>query len=105
MAVLTIIDGMRLYSDPNEALREALRMGLSGYHTHTFNGRIGYMAGYTHTFGPSTPTTPGQNVRRAAVQRPQRTQTPPLPSINRTPATTRRVTTSTSSSSGGGGGY
>ena len=99
MAVLTIIDGMRLYSDPNEALREALRMGLSGYHTHTFNGRIGYMAGATHTFGSSMPTTPVQNVSRTAIQRPI------APVINRTPTTTTRVTTSTSSSSGGGGGY
>ena len=48
MAVLTTIDGIPLYSTIQEALDYAAANGLSGYHTHTYQGQIGYMGGATH---------------------------------------------------------
>jgi len=53
MPVLTTIDGIPLYSTVNEALDYANENGLSGYHTHTFNGQIGYMGGQTHGAAPT----------------------------------------------------
>ena len=49
MAVLTSIDGIPLYSTIQEALDYAAANGLSGYHTHTYQGQIGYMGGATHS--------------------------------------------------------
>ena len=49
MAVLTSIDGIPLYSTIQEALDYAAANGLSGYHTHTYQGQIGYMGGSTHS--------------------------------------------------------
>ena len=48
MAVLTSIDGVPLYSTIQEALDYAQANGLTGYHTHTYQGQIGYMGGATH---------------------------------------------------------
>ena len=48
MAVLTTIDGVPLYSTIQEALDYAAATGLTGYHTHTYQGQIGYMGGATH---------------------------------------------------------
>ena len=48
MAVLTTIDGVPLYSTIQEALDYAQANGLTGYHTHTYQGQIGYMGGATH---------------------------------------------------------
>ena len=48
MPILTYIDGKPLWSTPAEALAHAQAEGLVGFHTHTYNGQIGYMAGTTH---------------------------------------------------------
>ena len=48
MAVLTMIGGVPLYSTVAEALAYAAANGLSGYHTHVYQGQIGYMGGATH---------------------------------------------------------
>ena len=48
MAVLTTIDGMPLFSTPQEALNYGSANGLVGYHTHIYQGVLGYMAGATH---------------------------------------------------------
>jgi len=48
MSVLTTIGGIPLFSTPQEALQWGLSRGLQGYHTHTYNGQIGYMGGSTH---------------------------------------------------------
>ena len=47
--ILTEIDGVPLYSSVQEALAYAAQNGLSGYHTHEYNGQIGYMGGNTHS--------------------------------------------------------
>ena len=47
--ILTTIDGMPLYSTTTEAVAHAIRIGLQGYHMHSFKSRIGYMAGVNHT--------------------------------------------------------
>tara|TARA_R100000541_G_scaffold45362_3_gene52383 strand:+ start:4443 stop:4676 length:234 start_codon:yes stop_codon:yes gene_type:complete len=48
MAVITTIDGIPLYTTIQEALQYAATNGLSGYHTHTYQGQTGYMGGATH---------------------------------------------------------
>ena len=48
MAVLTTIDGMPLFSTVQEALDYAASVGLTGYHTHIYQGTTGYMGGTTH---------------------------------------------------------
>jgi len=85
MGVIGNIDEIPLFSTPQEALAWAIANGTTGYHTHNFNGRIGYMGGTTHA-GINT----GQQVNRS----------------NQT--TTQRSSGSSgggSSSGGGGGGY
>ena len=48
MALLTNLNGIPLYSSEREALDYAAAAGLTGYHTHTYQGQIGYMGGATH---------------------------------------------------------
>jgi len=48
MPILTTIDNVPLFSTPTEALNYGNNNGLVGYHTHTYNGVVGYMAGSTH---------------------------------------------------------
>ena len=96
--ILTTINGMPLYSNTREAVAHAFRIGLKGYHTHTFRGRVGYMAGVSHNSiinnSSNTQTTPA-----------------PIPTIQVTNPTISRTSGSTSGSSsssgggGGGGGY
>ena len=48
MPILVIDRGVPLFSTLSEALEYALENGLVGYHTHSYKGRIGYMAGANH---------------------------------------------------------
>ena len=48
MAVLTTIAGIPLYSTPGEATAWAIANGLSGFHTHGWQGQTGYMGGASH---------------------------------------------------------
>lgn len=48
MPILTTIDGVPLYSTVEEALSYGELNNLIGYHTHTYLGQIGYMAGGSH---------------------------------------------------------
>jgi len=79
--ILTTIDGMPLYSTSPEAVAHAIRIGLQGYHTHTFRGRVGYMAGVNH---------------KSMQRRSQRTNNTTV-----APVTQTNTTTTSSSSSGG----
>ena len=51
MPILTYIDGIPLYTTKNEAISWGAQKNpkIFGYHTHEYNGTIGYMAGYTHS--------------------------------------------------------
>ena len=66
MALLTRINDRPLYSTVQEATAWATSRGLTGFHTHTYQGQIGYMGGANHTQAvnlnntnttSSTPTT------------------------------------------------
>lgn len=46
--ILTTIDGIPLWSSKNEALNWAAQNGLTGFHTHAYEGTIGYMGGQSH---------------------------------------------------------
>ena len=76
MSIITTIAGVPLFSTVQEALAWAKANGLSGYHTHGWQGQTGYMGGASHA---------------AATQ--GSTVTQPKP----------QTTTSSSSGSGGGG--
>ena len=47
--VLTTIDGAPLFRTIQQALAYGQQVGLRGYHTHNFQGVVGYMAGFDHT--------------------------------------------------------
>ena len=47
--VLTYIDGSPLFNSIENALSYGRTINLTGYHTHTFQGIVGYMAGFTHS--------------------------------------------------------
>ena len=49
MAILTIINAIPLFSTQAEATAWGASRGLSGFHTHNYNGENGYMAGANHT--------------------------------------------------------
>ena len=83
MSIITNISGIPLFSTRQEALAWARANGLSGYHTHTYQGQTGYMGGATHNQAISPTTT-----------------TSPRP----TPLTST-TTSSTPSTNSGGGGY
>ena len=62
MAVLTTIAGIPLFSTAQEAAAWARANGLSGYHTHGWQGQTGYMGGSSHsaamqTMSPTSATT------------------------------------------------
>ena len=78
MAVLTMIGGVPLYSTVAEALAYAAANGLSGYHTHVYQGQVGYMGGATHG-AAATPSSGFNN--------------------------NNNTSSGTTSSGGGGGGY
>ena len=59
MAILTTIGGAPLFSTPQEALDYGNENGLAGYHTHIYEGVLGYMAGATH--GQATSSSQGSS--------------------------------------------
>ncbi len=77
---------MPLFTTIQEALAWALANGLSGYHTHNFQGQTGYMGGINHQQATGMPLNTN------------------APTASSTPTTSNTPTTGTSSS-GGGGGY
>ena len=48
MGLLTNISGVPLFSTIQEALDWAASVGLTGYHTHRYQGTLGYMGGANH---------------------------------------------------------
>tara|TARA_R110002012_G_scaffold103714_4_gene243710 strand:+ start:11571 stop:13007 length:1437 start_codon:yes stop_codon:yes gene_type:complete len=47
--ILTYIDSEPLFRTIQQALDYGQSVGLQGYHTHTFRGDVGYMAGFNHS--------------------------------------------------------
>jgi hypothetical protein len=71
MSIITIIDNIPLFNDSYSALTWGELFGLRSFHTHVFQGQIGYMAGSDHASAKravksgivtppviTTPTTP-----------------------------------------------
>ena len=55
--ILTTIDRIPLYYTIQEAVQWASSRGLTGYHTHIYQGQTGYMGGSSHnSVATSTPT-------------------------------------------------
>ena len=48
MSLITTINGIPLFSTLAEALAWARSNKLTGYHTHTYQNKTGYMGGATH---------------------------------------------------------
>ena len=48
MAIITLINGVPLYTTIQEALNWADSRGLTGHHSHTYQGTVGYMGGANH---------------------------------------------------------
>ena len=87
MSLLTTIDGIPLFSTVEEALEWGQTLGATGFHTHDYQGQVGYMAGNDHSDLALAITTP--------------TMTPPTPTVTTPTVTTVTPTPSTNS----GGGY
>ena len=90
MAIIATIGRVPLFTTVQEALAWARANGLSGYHTHNWQGQLGYMGGTTHTAatGRSTIT---RSTSQTTTQRP--TVARPIPRDN------------SPGGGGGGGGY
>ena len=65
--ILTSINGIPLYSTLQEAVAWATANRKNGYHTHVFNGQVGYMGGSTHSNAIQTTTTTSTIVRRNPI--------------------------------------
>ena len=49
MAIIGNIGGVPIFDKKEEALVWGKRNGLTGYHTHNMNGKVGYMGGDDHS--------------------------------------------------------
>ena len=74
MAILTTIDGIPLYSTVQEALAYAAANGLSGYHSHVYQGQVGYMGGATHGAAATPSSGFQQNIQQIDDIDPAQTQ-------------------------------
>jgi len=115
MAILTKLKGIPLFSTPLEAINWGRRYGLTGYHSHAYNIKTGYMGGSNHSqaakatynralsaSAPTPPVIPPPIPIPAPVAVPTPVPTPiPIPIPIPTPTTTP----TTPPVSGGGGGY
>ena len=63
MAVLTTIVGIPLFSTIQEAVAWAKANGLNGYHTHGWQGLVGYMGGASHAAATGVASPPRTTVR------------------------------------------
>mgnify|MGYP001225833757 CR=1 FL=1 len=98
MSILTLIDGIPLYSTTTEAVKWAKARGLSGYHVHYFEGQKGYMGASDHS--QFTQRSGGSATRRAVARRTTTTR-----QTNTSQRSSGSVTYTGGSSTGGGGGY
>ena len=92
MSLITSIDGVPLYTTIEEAELWGSQYNLTGYHTHTILGQVGYMGGIAHA-----------TIINAMQQGVQNTLT--SQQIQNVQTRTTRTFTRTYTSGGGGGGY
>ena len=52
--ILTVIDGIPLYSTIEEAQQWGNSRMLTDYHTHVYEGQTGYMGGSSHSTATNT---------------------------------------------------
>tara|TARA_R110002020_G_scaffold372914_1_gene584305 strand:+ start:920 stop:1222 length:303 start_codon:yes stop_codon:yes gene_type:complete len=100
MSILTYIKSIPLFSTPLEAIAWGRQRGLTGYHSHAFNIRTGYMGGTNHR----------QTMKHYAVPANQTTTIPqptiPIPTPPTTPTTSTTPPPPSPLPTGGtGGGY
>ena len=97
MALLTIMDGIPLYSTIQEAIAWATSNGLNGYHEHVYKEQLGYMGGTDHAAAIAGPII-------VATPVPMPTPMPTTPTTPTTPATPATPTTPAAPTGGTGGG-
>ena len=90
MPILTIIVGIPLYSTQAEAVAWASSRGLSGFHTHEYQGQTGYMGGINHN--------------QAMINNPNIITEQPISELNENINTSPESFPATGGGSGGGGG-
>ncbi len=83
MSLLTTIDGIPLFSTVEEALEWGQTLGATGFHTHDYQGEVGYMAGNDHSDLALAITTPTMTPQTPTVTIP----TPVTPTVTPTPST------------------
>ena len=104
MSILTYMKSIPLFSTPLEAITWGRQRGLTGYHSHTFNVRTGYMAGTNHKQAvKGYGATAAPSLAPIAVT-PVIPVIPIVPVIPTTP-TAPTIPLPTSGGGGGGGGY
>ena len=123
MSVLTLINGIPLFTTVQQAIDWGAQYNIQGYHTHTYNGIVGYMSGNNHSQMVSVVSlaqvpeevqesfnvveeTPVIEEYEDIEYLEEETDETYAPIIIQQTTTTTTTTTTTSTSSGGtGGGY
>ena len=124
MSVLTLIDGIPLFTTTQQAIDWGAQYNIQGYHTHTYNGVVGYMSGNNHGQMVSVVSlaqvpeevqesfnvveeTPliEQYEQDMEYEEEEQTTTPIIIQPTITTTTTTTTTTTSTSSGGSGGGY
>ena len=123
MSVLTLIDGIPLFTTVQQAVDWGAQYNIQGYHTHTYNGIVGYMSGDNHNQMVSVVSlaqvpeevqesfnvveeTPAVEEYEDIEYLEEETAETDAPIIIQPTTTTTTTTTTTSTSSGGtSGGY
>ncbi len=67
MSLITVLDGTPLYTTTQEALNWALSVGLTGYHTHQYQGVTGFMGGVDHSQAISSSAAPISNPVKSKI--------------------------------------
>ena len=106
MSIITTIDGIPLFDTALQASKWGNQFGLYHYHTHSYNGQVGYMAGSNHSqaiagFKGGVVPSAVQKAYSPQVQ----TTTTTTPATQRTRSRIRTGGASGGTYTGGGGGY
>jgi hypothetical protein len=107
MSLIALLDGIPLYSTKEDAIAWGESLGITGLHTHVFQGQTGYMAGANHQDIELILNELGVSASEDSEQSSVTTSVP-VESLTVTTTTTPTTTTTTTTSGGGGssgGGY